>query len=77
MDNTLINIKIENSLSIVQNTIIAFQKQHPNLNLTPSQITWHWTQLKNKNELIFKCSQPKPWALIKDEYLFELDKKLS
>jgi hypothetical protein len=31
--------------------------------------------LKNKNEIIFKHSQPKPWALIKDEYLFKFDKK--
>jgi len=35
MDNTLTNIKLENPLSTTQNTIIAFQKQHPNLNLTP------------------------------------------
>jgi hypothetical protein len=35
MDNTLTNIKLENPLSTAQNTIIAFQKQHPNLNLTP------------------------------------------
>jgi hypothetical protein len=29
------NIKLENPLSNTQNTIITFQKQHPNLNLTP------------------------------------------
>ncbi len=35
MDNTLTNMKLENPLSTTQNTIIAFQKQHLNLNLTP------------------------------------------
>ncbi len=43
MDNTLTNIKLENTLSITQNTIVAFQKQHPNLNLTLQQISQHWT----------------------------------
>jgi hypothetical protein len=60
MDNTLTNIKLENPLSIAQNTIIAFQKQHPNLNLTPRQISQHWTQLKNRNESIFKHLKSKP-----------------
>jgi hypothetical protein len=35
MDNTLTNIELENPLSTIQNNIIAFQKQHLNLNLTP------------------------------------------
>ncbi len=65
---------LENPLSIAQNTIITFPKQHPNLNLTPWHINQHWTQLKNKNKNIFKHPKSKPWTLTKDEYLFELDK---
>jgi len=41
MDNILTNIKLENPLSTTQNTIIVYQNQDPNLNLTPQQISQH------------------------------------
>ncbi len=74
MYNTLTNIKLENPLSTTQNTMIAFQKQHPNLNFIAQEISQHQTQLKNKNEIICKHSKSKPWTLTKGEYLLKLDK---
>jgi hypothetical protein len=41
MYNTLTNIKLENPLSTTQNTMIAFQKQHPNLNFIAQEISQH------------------------------------
>jgi hypothetical protein len=54
---------------------IAFQKEHPNLNLMPWQINQHWIKLKNKNKIIFQHPKSKPWTFTKTEYLFRLDKK--